>query len=173
MFKFIIFHYMIYASVSFSAVQNFVDKYNPIIPEMHDLANDSKFGESSTSRCYRGLNEYLNLMNGFTELVRLVSLVNSTRQTRLFGELHNISVAVEDFLFRLHNFRVSQIFNSLPNKKILLREFSTFFCYFGLTLYLNLYGVGTASFIGQFNKRFNSFFISQHLISCHVYTIFG
>ena len=83
---------------------------------MHDIANDSEFGGYRTSACYRGLNRYLDLANSFTELVQLVSMVNSTRQTRLFGELQNISVAVYDFLLRLHNIQVSQHFNSLTDK---------------------------------------------------------
>ena len=75
---------------------------------MHDLANDSKLANGWTSDCYNYLNKYLELTDSFTELARLVSLVNSTRHTRLVGELHSISVAVGDFLSRLHNFLVSQ-----------------------------------------------------------------
>ena len=116
MFKLLTFHYMIYTSVSFSAVQDFINKYNPIIPEMLALANDSNFGERRTVWCYEGLNEYLNLTNSFTELVRLVSLVNSTRDSRGLFELQNISIAIGDFLSRLHSFWVSQNLNSLTNK---------------------------------------------------------
>ena len=113
MFKFITVWFAHLCILSFSAVQDFINKYNPIIPEMHDLANDSEFGEYHTSVCYEGLNKYLELANGFEELVRLVSLVNSTRDTRVFFELRNISVAVYDFLSRLHKFWVSENLNSL------------------------------------------------------------
>ena len=118
MHKFMTFHCRICTCIlSFSAVQDFINKYNPIVPEMHNLANDSEFGEFRSSICYEVLNEYLELANGFAELVQLVSLVNSTRDTRVFFELRNISRAVYDFLSRLHKFSVSQNLNSL--KKVL------------------------------------------------------
>ena len=94
--------------ISFSAVDDFITKYNPIIPELSELANDSTFGEFDNAQCFFALNRYIELTNSFTKLKGLVSMVNSTRETRSQGELRNISVSVGDFLSRLHTFWVSQ-----------------------------------------------------------------
>ena len=79
-----------------------------VLTEMRILANDSKFGENESLKCYARLTEYRELTLRFMELAHLVSLEQFTRD----GE--NISIAIDDFLLKLYEYQVGEL-NHHPN----------------------------------------------------------
>ena len=96
-----------------STVQGFIAKHELVLAEMRVLSNDSTFGENDILGCYQKLNQYRELTNYFTELIRLASLEKSVR------DVENISVAVDSFLFLLHEYEVGAK-NSIQSINFLL-----------------------------------------------------
>ena len=78
-------------------------KHELVLAEICVLANDSKFGENEAQKCETRLRDYLELTNGFMELVRLVSLEQFTR------DKENISIATDHFLFKLYGYQVGKV----------------------------------------------------------------
>ena len=89
-------------------MQDFMQIHELVLAEMRILANDSKFGEKESLKCYARLTEYQEITNRFMELVRLVSL----EQFERYAE--NISTATDDFLLKLYEYQVGEI-NHHPN----------------------------------------------------------
>ena len=91
-----------FKNLLFSTINDFKAKYEFLLTEIRSLANDSELGFDETTKCYDTIqNKYVHLANSFTDLVRLVSMVDFERYS------FEITVNIQQLLGALRIYTVN------------------------------------------------------------------
>ena len=86
----------------FSTINDFKAKYELVLKEIRSLANDSELGIDETTKCYDTIqNKYVHLADTFTDLVRLVSMVDFE------GFSFEITAKIQQLLAALRTYTVN------------------------------------------------------------------